>query len=233
MSNFHNPVLLQESIEGLNINKNGIYVDATFGGGGHTLGILEKLKSGKIIAFDRDQDAILKNKISDKRVIILNQNFKYLKNGLSSLGVNQIDGLIADLGISSYQLDTESRGFSFNSSANLDMRMNQQSSLSAVDILNNYKKEELNNLFRIYADFTNPNKITSAIINFRKKNKIKGTKDFVHILSAIFKGPKKNKFFARIFQAIRIEVNNEIDCLKELLTPGIPLAPYMISLRDP
>lgn len=217
MNNFHEPVLLKESIQGLNVNANGIYVDATFGGGGHTSAILEKIKSGKIIAFDRDQDAILKNKISDNRVIVLNQNFKYLKNGLDSLGVNQIDGLIADLGISSHQLDTESRGFSFNSSQNLDMRMNQKSSFTALDVLNTYQKEELNDVFRKYADFPNPKKITAAIINSRKTNSIKETNQFIQILNTVFKGIKKNKLFARVFQAIRIEVNNEIGCLKDLL----------------
>jgi len=223
MNDFHNPVLLKECIEGLNINENGIYVDATFGGGGHSLGILKKIVSGKVIAFDQDKDAILRNNITDKRLVVLNQNFKYLKNGLTSLGIDQIDGLIADLGISSYQLDTSSRGFSFNSSSQLDMRMNQSSSLSAKDILNNYKEEQLNNLFRVYADFNNPSKITSLIIHFRKKKEINTITEFTQLLNTIFKGPKKNKLLARVFQAIRIEVNNEIGCLKELLTSSLKL----------
>jgi len=223
MNNFHNPVLLKECIEGLNINANGIYVDATFGGGGHSVEILKKIESGKVIAFDQDQDAILKNNIKDKRLVVLNQNFKYLKNGLTSLGIDQIDGLIADLGISSYQLDTPSRGFSFNASSKLDMRMNQNSSFSAKDILNHYKEEELNNLFRVYADFNNPSKITSVIINFRKKKEITNITEFTQLLKTVFKGPKKNKLLARIFQAIRIEVNSEIDCLKDLLTNSLKL----------
>ena len=165
MNKFHNPVLLNESIEGLNINKNGIYVDATFGGGGHSLAILKKIQSGKVIAFDQDKDAISNNIILDKRLVVLNQNFKYLKNGLASLGINKIDGLIADLGLSSHQLDTKSRGFSFNSNADLDMRMNQEAPCSAKDILNKYKENQLNNLFRIYADFTNPSKISSSIFS--------------------------------------------------------------------
>jgi len=142
---------------------------------------------------------------------------------LASLGINKIDGLIADLGLSSHQLDTDSRGFSFNANANLDMRMNQEASFTAKDILNNYKEDQLNNLFRIYADFSNPSKISSAIINFRKKQQFESIQDFKNILSTLFKGPKKNKFFARAFQAIRIEVNNEIDCLKELLTNVLKL----------
>ena len=142
---------------------------------------------------------------------------------MASLGINKIDGLIADLGLSSHQLDTDSRGFSFNANANLDMRMNQEASFTAKDILNNYKEDQLNNLFRIYADFSNPSKISSAIINFRKKQQFESIQDFKNILSTLFKGPKKNKFFARAFQAIRIEVNNEIDCLKELLTNVLKL----------
>ena len=223
MNNFHNPVLLQECIDGLNVNKNGIYVDATFGGGGHTLAILKKIQSGKVIAFDRDRDAISNNKIVDKNLMILNQNFKYLKNGLASLGIQQIDGLIADLGLSSYQLDTDNRGFSFNSSSNLDMRMNQESSFTAKDILNNYKEEQLSNLFRLYADFKNPSKISSAIINFRKTQQFENISDFKKLLSTVFKGPKQNKFLARVFQAIRMEVNSEIDCLKELLINSLKL----------
>jgi len=221
MNNFHNPVLLYDCIDNLNINENGIYVDATFGGGGHSLAILNKIKSGKVIAFDQDGDAILRNQANDKRLTILNQNFKYLKNGLDSLGISKIDGLIADLGVSSYQLDTDHRGFSFNSNSDLDMRMNQKSNICAKQIINSYKEVDLNKLFKEYADFKNPSRITSVIIKNRAIKEIKSVSDLTSILSEIFKGPKKNKLLARAFQAIRIEVNNEIECLKELLLSTI------------
>ena len=223
MKSFHNPVLLNESIEGLNINENGIYVDATFGGGGHSLAIVNKIKSGKVIAFDQDIDAISRNEINDKRLTILNQNFKYLKNGLDSLGVKKIDGLIADLGISSYQLDTDHRGLSFNANSDLDMRMNQKSSVCAKQIINNYKAEELNKLFSEYADFKNPKNITSHILEGRIIKEIKTVKEFTEILSKTLRGPKKNQLLARAYQAIRIEVNKEIECLKELLLCGLKL----------
>ena len=178
---------------------------------------MNKIKSGKVIAFDQDGDAILRNQTNDKRLTILNQNFKYLKNGLDSLGISKIDGLIADLGISSYQLDTDHRGFSFNSKSDLDMRMNQKSNICAKQIINNYKEEDLNKLFNEYADFKNPSRISSAIIKNRAIKDIKRVDDLTRILCEIFKGPKKNKLLARTFQAIRIEVNKEVECLKELL----------------
>lgn len=221
MNEFHNPVMLTESISGLNINQNGIYVDATFGGGGHSKEILKKLNNdGRLIVFDQDTEAILKNKIIDDRVIFMNKNFRYLKNCLMSIGINRIDGIIADLGVSSYQINTE-RGFSFNSKVELDMRMNTSASLSAQEVLNKYNKENLCRILKEHADFSNSQKLSEKIILYRKEKYIKFSEDLLNLFSGCFYVPKKNQFFARIFQAIRIEVNDEINALKDLLSASL------------
>ena len=221
MNEFHNPVMLTESISSLNINQNGIYVDATFGGGGHSKEILKQLNNeGRLIVFDQDSEAILKNKIIDDRVIVMNKNFRYLKNCLMSVGINKIDGIIADLGVSSYQINTE-RGFSFNSKVELDMRMNTSASLSAQEVLNKYNKENLCRILKEHADFSNSQNLSEKIISYRKENYIKFSEDLLNLFSGCFYVPKKNQFFARIFQAIRIEVNDEINALKDLLSASL------------
>ena len=221
MREFHNPVMLTESIEALKIKRKGIYVDATYGGGGHSKEILKKINSqGKLIVFDQDSEAILENKITDDRIVMMNKNFRYLKNCLVSIGIDKIDGIIADLGISSHQINTE-RGFSFNSKSELDMRMNKSGSLSAKEVLNEYSKENLSRIFKEHADFSNSLKLAEKIISYRKKNIIKFSEDLLTLFSGCFYVPKKNQFFARIFQAIRIEVNDELNALKELLTSSL------------
>ncbi len=171
MNDFHNPVLLKRSIKGLKIKKSGFYVDSTYGGGGHSKEILKNLgNEGKLIAFDQDDEAIDKNIIRDERLIVMNNNFRYMKNCLNSAGINKIDGIIADLGISSHQINT-SRGFSFNSDQVLDMRMNKHSDFSAQEILNGYDKENLSRMLNKHADFKNCDKLAEKLISYRKKKK--------------------------------------------------------------
>tara|TARA_B000000532_G_C18799539_1_gene376372 strand:+ start:35 stop:952 length:918 start_codon:yes stop_codon:yes gene_type:complete len=223
MSDFHEPVLLTESISALKVKKNGVYVDATFGGGGHANEILKKLsKDGKLIVFDLDEEAIKKNKIIDDRVITMNKNFRYIKNCVNSLGLFKIDGILVDLGVSSFQINKE-RGFSFKSNTDLDMRMNRSASFSAIEILNNYDEESLIRILKEHADFSNCKKLAKKIISYRKKNKITSTEDIEKIFNGVYYVPKKNQFFARIFQAIRIEVNDELNSLKELLKSSLNL----------
>ena len=214
---YHIPVLLKESINGLNILPNGVYVDATFGGGGHTKEILNHLNSsGKVIAFDQDADAI-ENQIEDKRLKLIKSNFKYLTNHLNYLQINKIDGLLADFGISSYQIDTEIRGFSIRFNSDLDMRMNKDQKKEAKQILNKYSSDDLNYIFKNFGELNNYKKVTQTIVSQRSKQKIVTTSDLIRILEPV--SPKKNinKFLAKIFQAIRIEVNDELSVIKKLL----------------
>ena len=218
MNEFHNPVLLKSSVKGLKIKQNGFYVDSTYGGGGHSKEILKNLgEEGKLVAFDQDDEAIDKNIIRDERLIIMNNNFRYIKNCLNSIGINEIDGIIADLGISSHQINT-SRGFSFNTDQELDMRMNQNSKFSAQEILNEYDKENLSRMLKEHSDFKNCDKLAEKLISHRKIKKIITSNDLINVFSGFYYYPKRNQFFARIFQAIRMEVNDEINALKELLT---------------
>ena len=212
---YHIPVLLKESINGLNILPNGVYVDATFGGGGHTKEILNYLNSsGKVIAFD--QDAI-ENQIEDKRLKLIKSNFKYLTNHLNYLQINKIDGLLADFGISSYQIDTEIRGFSIRFNSDLDMRMNKDQKKEAKQILNKYSSDDLNYIFKNFGELNNYKKVTQTIISQRSKQKIVTTGDLINILKPISPPKNNNKFLAKIFQAIRIEVNDELSVIKKLL----------------
>ena len=214
---YHKPVLLQECIEALNIKKNGIYVDATFGGGGHSKMILKKMNGGKLFAFDQDLDSV-KNSLNHKEFKLIHANFRYIENFLKMEGVFKIDGLLADLGVSSYQFDVAARGFSFRFNSDLDMRMNSSNDLTAKYIVNNYSLEDLANVFFKYGELHNSKKIASAIVEFRKNNQINSTKELADIISKLY--PKKIliKSLARAFQAIRIEVNDEITSLKEMLT---------------
>ena len=214
---YHVPVLLKESINGLNILPNGVYVDATFGGGGHTKEILSHLNSsGKVIAFDQDADAI-ENQIDDNRLKLIKSNFKYLTNHLKYLQIDKIDGLLADFGISSYQIDTEIRGFSMRFDSDLNMRMNKDQKKDAKQILNKYSSDDLNYIFKNFGELKNHKKITQIIISQRSKQKIVTTGDLIRILKPISPSKNKNKFLAKIFQAIRIEVNDELSVIKKLL----------------
>ena len=214
---YHNPVLLEESIDSLEIKKNGVYVDLTFGGGGHSKEILKRLnKEGKIIAFDTDEDA-LQNQINDSRFIFLRQNFIYLMQNLSFFKIKKIDGLIADLGVSSHQFDIKERGFSYDDDNELDMRMDVNQNINAIKIVNTYSEQELADLFFYNGDLTNSRRISKLICDYRKNIEIKNSNQLNDSLKPILNKGYENKFLARIYQSLRIEVNDEIGCLKKLL----------------
>ena len=214
---YHNPVLLEESIDSLEIKKNGVYVDLTFGGGGHSKEILKRLnKEGKIIAFDTDEDA-LQNQINDSRFIFLRQNFIYLMQNLSFFKIKKIDGLIADLGVSSHQFDIKERGFSYDDDNELDMRMDVNKNINAIKIVNTYSEQELADLFFYNGDLTNSRRISKLICDYRKNIEIKNSNQLNDSLKPILNKGYENKFLARIYQSLRIEVNDEIGCLKKLL----------------
>ncbi len=209
--------MLKEVIESLEIKENGIYVDLTFGGGGHSKKILKNLgRGGKLYAFDQDSDAE-QNKVDDNRLVFINQNFKFLKQNLSYHNCDFVDGILADLGVSSYQIDTPERGFSTRFDTKLDMRMNRGLDITAEDILNNYSEEELSDIFFKYSDLKNSKKIAEIITQSRQKKRISTTKDFNSLLKSMTIEKFKNKFYAKVYQALRIEVNNEVNILKQLL----------------
>ena len=214
---YHVPVLLQESVDGLDIKPDGIYVDVTFGGGGHSREILSRLgKNGHLYSFDQDEDAE-KNILNDNRFTFVRSNFRYLRNWMRYYGVDQIDGLLADLGVSSHHFDDETRGFSFRFDAPLDMRMNKRSGMTAADILNNYDEEQLAVIFYIYGELKNARKIAAAIIKARSVKAIETTGDLIQITESLFPREREKKETAKLFQALRIEVNHEMDALKEML----------------
>ena len=222
MNSFHDPVLLQESIAGLDIKPNGVYVDVTFGGGGHSKQILNMLLNGKLIAFDQDPEAIRNTIKADSRFTMIHDNFRHIKKALVKCNIISIDGLIADLGVSSYQFSDNNRGFSLKYDAPLDMRMNDKVTKDGVFILNNYNQSELNRIFKNHADFHSPNVISSAILQARRVNKINTVQDLKDVFSNV-STTQNIKFLARIFQAIRIEVNEELDALKEMLSQALEL----------
>lgn len=214
---YHKPVMLNETIDCLDIKKDGVYVDLTYGGGGHSKAILNDLShKGKLLAFDHDEDAI-ENKISDNRLLVINQNFKFLKQNLNYHGYPMVDGVLADLGVSSYQFDKPERGFSIRHESKLDMRMNKNGELSASEILNNYSEVELSNIFHEYSDLRNSKSIAKLIVQKRNENKILYTEQFNKILSPFLSRGYENKTLAKVYQALRIEVNDEIEALKQLL----------------
>ena len=219
---YHIPVLLHKSIEGLKIKPNGIYVDVTFGGGGHSKEILNFLKSGRLVAFDADIDAMA-NSLKDERFMLLTQNFKYLSNNLRFHGIPGIDGLIADLGISSHQIDIPERGFSFRHDAVLDMRMNSAAKKSAIDILSEYSVEKLSEIFRYYGEIRNAGRLAGRIDEFRKTKKIERVFDLVNLVKPLTGRGGENKFMAKVFQALRIEVNGEIENLKQMLIQTVDI----------
>ena len=214
---YHNPVLLQESIQGLAIKPNGVYVDATFGGGGHARAIIDRLDStGKLIAFDTDHEAKL-NQIDDIRFQLIPENFRHIKRFLRLYGVKKADGIIADLGVSSHQFDSAERGFSTRFEAQLDMRMNQKSSLSAYQVLNEYSESSLANLFYEYGELRSSKGIARSIVQSRINKPIRSTDDLRSCIQAFLPRGKEHKIMAQAFQAIRIEVNQELEALKDLL----------------
>jgi len=217
---YHLPALLTESIAGLNLRPDGIYVDVTFGGGGHSRAILGQLTSGRLVAFDQDTDAAA-NVINDERFTLLNQNFRYLKNNLRYEGIEAIDGLIADLGVSFHQFDEQERGFSFRGDAELDMRMNRQSQVRASDILRTYEEERLANIFYNYGELTTSRRLAAAIVRARSVKPVKTVSDLAAALTGLVPPREENKFWARLFQSLRIEVNGELDALKEMLTQAL------------
>ena len=219
---YHKPVLLNESIEGLKIKPNGIYVDVTFGGGGHSKEIVKRLKQGFLYAFDQDADAI-QNKIINKNFKLIRGNFRFIKNFLKLEGVEKIDGLIADLGISSFQIDVAERGFAHRLESKIDMRMNKDADLDAVKILNTYSEKEIARVLYEYGDLNNAKKIAQKIIKARSDEKISNTKQLKKILKNFYPKKIENKFLSKFFQAIRIEVNDEINALKDLLKDVIDL----------
>ena len=213
---YHNPVLLKQSVDALVINPDGIYVDCTFGGGGHSREILSRLSDkGKLFSFDQDLDA-LKNAIDDPRFTLVNQNFRFLENSMMAYGISQVDGILADLGVSSHQFDEAERGFSTRSNAPLDMRMNVMQGLDAKKIINDYEEEDLADIFYHYGELREARKLAREIVHHRKSKKIETTEDLKSLFSYI-PAFKQNKFFAQVFQAIRIEVNQELEVLKEML----------------
>ncbi len=213
---YHKPVLLAESVDALVNNPDGVYVDVTFGGGGHSREILSRLsEKGRLFSFDQDADA-LNNAIEDPRFTLFNQNFRFLENSLLMYGVTQVDGVLGDLGVSSHQFDKAERGFSIRSDAPLDMRMNKMQDIDAYKVVNEYDEEALADIFYYYGELREARKLAREIVNKRKSADIKTTEDLKKVFSYV-PAHKSNKFFAQVFQAIRIEVNQELDALKEML----------------
>lgn len=214
---YHNPVLLKESVDGLNIKPDGVYVDVTFGGGGHSREILSRLnEKGKLFAFDQDEDA-KRNVIDDPRFTLIPQNFRFIKRYLRFYGIKKVDGILADLGVSSHQFDEAERGFSTRFDANLDMRMNQSGALSAFEVINKYDEEKLTNVLFNYSELRNAKDIARRIVEKRAAEKIKTSFELKEVLAAFVPKSQEHKVLAQIFQGIRIEVNQEIEALKEFL----------------
>ena len=222
MNDYHIPVLLQQSVDGLNINPDGVYVDVTFGGGGHSLAILNYLSDkGKLFAFDQDPEAKA-NLIQDKRLTFIPSNFKYISKFLKIYEILKVDGILADLGVSSHQLDEAERGFSTRFEADLDMRMNANAELDAKKVINQYSEEQLADVIYYYGEINNARKLASIIVNKRKNNKIETTTELIEIVEPWIKG-KRSRYLAQLFQAIRIEVNGEIEALKQMLEQSLDL----------
>lgn len=215
--NYHSPVLLHESVDALAIKKDGVYVDVTFGGGGHSREILSRLdENGKLFAFDQDPDA-QRNKIDDERFVLIAENFRYISRFLRFYGIKKVDGVLADLGVSSHQFDEAERGFSTRFDGDLDMRMNQKSDISAGKIINNYEEKELADIFFLYGELRNARALAREIVQARTDKKIKTSFELKEVLQRHLPKAKEHKFLAQIFQALRIEVNEELEVLKEFL----------------
>jgi len=219
---YHSPVLLNECIEGLTLKPNGIYVDVTFGGGGHSKEIMKHLDGGKLFAFDQDADAH-KNNLNQNGFKLIDANFRYLRNFLRMEGVKKVDGILADLGVSSHQFDIAERGFSTRFEGELDMRMNPNSDLSAKEVVNNYSQENLANVLYKYGELKNSRRIAKEIIDSRSISQINTTKELTAVIGEIVPEKHRNQFLARVFQAIRIEVNDEITALEEMLLSAVDI----------
>lgn len=214
---YHVPVLLQESVDGLDIQPDGIYVDVTFGGGGHSREILSRLgPKGHLYSFDQDADAE-KNIVADDRFTFVRSNFRYIRNWMRYYGVEQIDGLLGDLGVSSHHFDDETRGFSFRFDAPLDMRMNKRAGLTAADILNDYSEERLADVFYLYGELKNARRLAKTIVDCRKGKRIETTADLSETVESLMRSEREKKDLARVYQALRIEVNHEMDALRDML----------------
>ena len=220
---YHVPVLLDESINGLNLHPDGVYIDVTFGGGGHSREILRRLPQGsRLFSFDQDADAE-RNIVDDDRFTFVRSNFRYLKHWMRYYEIDHIDGLLADLGVSSHHFDDESRGFSFRFDAPLDMRMNKRADKTAADIVAEYDEEALADIFYLYGELKNSRRIASALVKARQQHAIATTQDFLHVVEPFFKREREKKDMARLFQALRIEVNHEMEALKEMLAAATQL----------
>lgn len=214
---YHTPVLLEESVNGMNIRPDGTYVDVTFGGGGHSKYILSKLgKNGRLLSFDQDEDAE-KNIVNDKRFTFVRSNFRYLHNFLRYYQVEKVDAILADLGVSSHHFDDSERGFSFRFDGKLDMRMNKRAEMTAADIVNTYEEEKLASVFYLYGELKNSRKLASVIAKARNNQKIETIEDFLSVIKPLFGREREKKELAKVFQALRIEVNQEMEALKEML----------------
>lgn len=221
MTEYHIPALLQETVDGLNIKPDGVYVDATFGGGGHSKEILAQLgEKGRLFGFDQDAEAY-DNTLNDDRFTFVRSNFRYLKNFLKYYQIEKIDGILGDLGVSSHHFDDEDRGFSFRYDSQLDMRMNRSAKQTAADILNNYDEQELARIFYLYGELRTSRKIASSIIFARQKQSIATVNDFLQIMERYTQRDKEKKVLAQAFQALRIEVNKELDALSEMLQQSV------------
>lgn len=217
-NHYHIPVLLQACVDSLQINPNGVYVDLTFGGGGHSKEILKHLGSkGKLISFDQDSDAA-KNVPDDERIIFVQQNFRFLKNYLRLNGITEVDGILGDLGVSSHQFDVPERGFSIRFDGDLDMRMNQRSDLSAYNVVNEYDEKQLTFIFKTYGELDNAFKLSKAICEARNVEPIKSINEFKNAIKSCTPKFEENRYLAKVFQSIRMEVNQEMEALKECLT---------------
>lgn len=219
---YHIPALLRESIEGLNIRPGGIYVDVTYGGGGHSKEILKNLTSGRLVAFDQDEDAE-RNAIDDNKFLFLNQNFRFLKNNLHFNGITAIDGLIADLGVSFHQFDEPERGFTFRQDAPLDMRMNKSGRITAATLLNDLGEAELADILYKFGELTNSRKIAKELVAARNRKPLRSVNDMIEAVGKLAPFRQEHKFFAKVFQSLRIAVNHEIDYLEEMLVQALDM----------
>ena len=218
---YHIPVLLKPSVDGLNIRPDGVYVDVTFGGGGHSREILSRLgKNGRLLSFDQDEDAE-RNIVADPRFTFVRSNFRYLHNFLRYYNVEQVDGILADLGVSSHHFDDSERGFSFRFEGKLDMRMNKRAGMTASDVVNTYDEERLADLFYLYGELKNSRKLAAALVNARGMQKIETIGHFLDVIKPLFGRERERKELAKVFQALRIEVNQEMEALKEMLRAAI------------
>lgn len=214
---YHVPVLLKESINGLDLKKGGVYVDVTFGGGGHSKEILRRMdKSCRLYSFDQDEDAE-RNIVHDDRFTFVRSNFRYLKNFLKYYGIEEVDGILADLGVSSHHFDDSERGFSFRFDGKLDMRMNKRAGMNAADILNNYDEDKLADIFYLYGELKNSRKLASVIVKRRNVKSFDTIEDFLEVVKPLYGKDREKKELAKVFQALRIEVNHEMEALKEML----------------